>query len=88
MAKRRRRNPSKRSRLTPGEEGELGARKEGITAFANQAAEGLIDGQPLMTWIWEGQQWEMSWSQIRKGLRRAMNQAITYAMHKSRRSRR
>lgn len=85
MAKRRRRNPSKRRRLTPGEEGELGARKEGITAYANQAAKGLIDGQSLVSWIFEGRQWEMSWAQIRKGLRKAVNQAITHAMHKSRR---
>lgn len=88
MAKRRRRNPSKRSRLTPGEEGELAARKEGISAYAEQVAEGLLDGQPIISWIFEGQQWELSWAQIRKGLRLAVNKVVTHAMHKSKRRKR
>ena len=80
---RRRRNP-KHDRLTPGEQGELAARKEGIGYFTQQMTEELIDNRGLFNAIIEGRQSEMSWVQIRKSLRKVVNNIITYAKHKMR----
>jgi hypothetical protein len=88
MAAKRRRNPAKRSRLTPGEEGGLSARKHYIASFAKLAADGLMDGQSLTTWVEHGRHAEMSLVQIRKGLRQAVNLVLAQIVNVQRRYRR
>ncbi len=78
----RRRNPSRRSRLTPAEEGELGARKDAITNFVKFARNSILHGEPIAAIVFEGRQWEMSWASIRKGLRSAMNEVVVLLQRK------
>lgn len=82
----RRRNPSKRSRLTQEDIKSLGVRRESISAFVEEATHGLASGESIIEWIEQGQKWEMSWAQIRKGLRIASNRVIMNMIRKSRRA--
>lgn len=80
----RRRNPSRRSRLDPGTEGELGARQESIQYYAKDSATQLLKGEPMLSVILEGRQMEMSWVQIRKALHKTVNILIKQVKSKAR----
>lgn len=71
MAKRKR-NPSLRSRLDPATEGSLGARKDAIDHFAHLA----LQYGKLTELVFEGFQHELSPTQIRKALHKAVNAAV------------
>ena len=67
-----RKNPKLRDRLDPATEGSLGARKDAINHFAHLAVQyGRTDKI-----VFEGFQHELSPTQIRKALHKAVNEVV------------
>lgn len=81
---RRRRNPSKRSQLDPATEGELGARHDNIKYLTNEIVSALISSHVLLDQILEARQSELSWVQIRKATKKAINIVLKHAQKKAR----
>jgi hypothetical protein len=77
-----RRNPSKRSRLTPGEHGELASKKESLGHLREWALEELAD--PIVGFCFDSRQNEQSWSNIRKAVKFAVARLMKQAAKKYR----